>query len=66
MARRRKKSLKLGGGGRFQSIEEKAAREYGSKEAGERVAAAAGRAKYGKRKMAKLAAAGRKRRARRV
>jgi hypothetical protein len=54
-----KKSMKLGGGGRFKAIEKKAAASGAKNPAA--VAAAAGIAKYGKAKMAKMAAAGRKR-----
>lgn len=50
---------KLGSGGRFAAIERKAAASGASNPAA--VAAAAGRAKYGAKKMAKMAAAGRKR-----
>lgn len=53
------KSMKLGGGGRFAKVEAAAARSGASNPAA--VAAAAGRAKYGNAKMAKMAAAGRKR-----
>jgi hypothetical protein len=53
------KSMKLGGGGRFAAIE-KAAAKSGAKNPAA-VAAAAGIAKYGKAKMAKMASAGRKR-----
>ena len=51
---------KLGSGKRFAAIASKATKEYGSKEAGERVAAFIGRKKYGAKRMAKLSAAGRK------
>ena len=51
---------KLGSGKRFAAIASKAAKEYGSEAAGERVAAAIGRKKYGAKKMAKLSAAGRR------
>ena len=51
--------MKLGGGGRFQAIERKAAASGAKNPAA--VAAAAGIAKYGKAKMAKMAAAGRRR-----
>lgn len=50
---------KLGAGGRFAAIKQKAAAS-GAKDPAA-VAAAAGIAKYGKAKMAKMAAAGRKR-----
>ena len=54
-----KKSMKLGGGGRFAAIEAKAAKSGADNPAA--VAAAIGRKKYGAAKMAKMAAAGRKR-----
>ena len=55
-----KKSMKLGGGGRFQALKNKiAARGNVSNPAA--VAAAIGREKYGAKKMASMAAAGRKR-----
>lgn len=47
------KSMRLGGGGRFKKL----ARKVGSKA----LAAWIGRKKYGKKKMAKMAAAGRRR-----
>jgi hypothetical protein len=50
---------RLGSGKRFAAIERKAARGGARDPAA--VAAAAGIAKYGKRKMAKMAAAGRRR-----
>lgn len=53
------KSMKLGGGGRFAKVEA-AARASGARNPAA-VAAAAGRKKYGAEKMAKMAAAGRKR-----
>lgn len=53
------RSMKLGGGGRFAAIEKKAAASGARNPAA--VAAAAGIRKYGKAKMAKMAAAGRKR-----
>lgn len=53
------KSKKLGGGGRFAAIEAKARASGATNPAA--VAAAAGIKKYGKFKMAKMAAAGRKR-----
>jgi len=54
-----KKSMKLGGGGRFAAIEAKAKASGAANPAA--VAAAAGINKYGKARMAKMAAAGRKR-----
>lgn len=53
------KSMKLGGGGRFAAVES-AAKASGAKNPAA-VAAVAGRAKYGAKKMSRLAAAGRKR-----
>ncbi len=49
------KKPKLGSGKRFAKIEGKAAKEYGSEEAGKRVAASIMWKKYGKKKGAKLA-----------
>lgn len=49
---------KLGSGARFKAVERAAAKSGATNPAA--VAAAAGRAKYGAKKMAKLAAAGRK------
>lgn len=54
-----KKSMELGGGGRFAAVEA-AARKSGAKNPAA-VAAAAGMKKYGKAKMQKMAQAGRKR-----
>ena len=54
-----KKSMKLGGGGRFAAVEA-AAKKGGAKNPAA-VAAAAGMKKYGKEKMQKMAQAGRKR-----
>lgn len=51
--------MKLGQGGRFQAVERAAAKSGASNPAA--VAAAAGRNKYGARKMARMAAAGRRR-----
>lgn len=53
------KSMKVGGGGRFAKVEAEA-KASGARDPGA-VAAAAGRAKYGSRKMSRMAAAGRKR-----
>ena len=53
-----KKSMKLGGGGRFKAIEEKAAKSGAKNPAA--VAASAGMKKYGKKKMGAMAAKGRK------
>ena len=54
------KSMKLGGGGRFAALKQKAANNPKVRDAGA-VAAAAGMAKYGKSKMQRMAAAGRAR-----
>lgn len=53
------KSNKLGGGGRFKQIEDKA-RASGASNPGA-VAAAIGRKKYGKKRFQQMAAAGRRR-----
>jgi hypothetical protein len=54
------KSMRIGGGGRFAKLKGKLAKKYGEKRAGA-IAAAVGRKKYGAKKMAKMAAKGRKR-----
>jgi hypothetical protein len=54
------KSMKLGGGGRFAKLTGKLESQGKSPEAAKAIAAAAGRKKYGATKMAKMAAAGRK------
>lgn len=53
------KSARLGGGGRFQTVEE-AARKSGARNPAA-VAAAAGRKKYGKKRFQAMATKGRKR-----
>jgi len=58
------KSLKLGGGGRFQKLKDQLMREGKSEKSAEAIAAAIGRKKYGKEKFQKLAAKGRKRKKR--
>lgn len=55
------KSMKLGGGGRFQKLKDELMREGKSAKAAEAIAAAIGRKKYGKQKFQSLAAKGRKR-----
>ena len=55
-----KKSMKLGGGGRFAKLEKSIAARGGVKDAAA-VAASIGRKKYGAKKMATMAAKGRKR-----
>jgi hypothetical protein len=57
----RGKSLKLGGGGRFQRLVDRLKAQGKSQESAKAIAAAVGRKKYGKRRFAKLAAKGRKR-----
>lgn len=57
MAKRRRRKARLGSGKRFKSL----SRKVGSK----RLAAWIGRKKYGKKRMAKMSAAGRRRRRRR-
>ena len=53
-----KKSMRLGGGGRFQKLERSLKGKVSDPAA---VAASIGRKKYGAKKMAKMAAAGRRR-----
>jgi hypothetical protein len=53
-------SMKLGGGGRFKKLEGKLAHEKGVKDPGA-LAAMIGRRKYGAAKMAKMSAAGERR-----
>lgn len=55
------RSTELGGGGRFQMVADQA-RKGGARDP-EAVAAAVGRRKYGAKRMAEMAAAGRRRRA---
>jgi hypothetical protein len=55
------KAMKLGGGGRFQKLTRKLENKGKSAEAAKAIAASAGRAKYGNKKMSSMAAAGRKR-----
>jgi aspartokinase-like uncharacterized kinase len=56
------KSMKVGGGGRFEKLEKKIEKEKGySKESAQRVAAAIGREKYGDKKMNSMAQKGRAR-----
>jgi len=66
MARKKsggRKSTRLGGGGRFQKLKGKLGRK-GVRNPGA-LAASIGRKKYGKKKMAKMSARGRRRAARR-
>ena len=53
--------MKLGGGGRFAKLKAKLESQGKSSESAGAIAAAAGIAKYGKKKMMKIAIAGRKR-----
>lgn len=55
-----KKSMRLGGGGRFEKLEKGLEKKFGKKRASA-IAASAGRKKYGRKRMAKMAARGRKR-----
>lgn len=53
------KSMKLGGGGRFEKLKHEIEEKGGARDAGA-VAAAIGRKKYGKSKMQQMAFSGRK------
>lgn len=55
------KSMKLGGGGRFEKMEKGLERKGYSEESAKKIAAAAGIKKYGEKKMSKMATAGKKR-----
>ena len=55
------KSTKPGGGGRFAKMTDALKRKGKSAKAAKAIAEAAGRKKYGAKKMAKMSAAGRKR-----
>jgi DhnA family fructose-bisphosphate aldolase class Ia len=59
-----RKSMKLGGGGRFQKLKRQLSRRKGVTNPGA-LAAAIGRKKYGKKKFQKMAATGRRRASRR-
>lgn len=61
MAEAKKKSMRLGGGGRFKKMVSMIKRSGKSEKSAKAIAAAAGRKKYGAKKMAKMAAAGRRR-----
>lgn len=52
--RKHHKSMKPGGGGRFEKLEKKIEGEGKSAESAKAIAAAAGRKKYGKKKFAKM------------
>ena len=57
-----KKSMKVGGGGRFQKLSNSIQKKDGvSKKQADAIAASIGRKKYGNERMAKMSAAGRKR-----
>lgn len=55
------KSMKLGGGGRFQKMMDAMMKKGMSSASAKNIAAAAGRKKYGNEKMNKMAQAGKKR-----
>lgn len=57
----KKKSMKLGGGGRFKKLTQKLEKSGKSKESAKAIAASIGRKKYGAKKMASMAKAGKKR-----
>lgn len=59
------KSKKLGGGGRFQALTQKLEKQGKSAAAAKDIAGAIGIKKYGQKKMTSMAAAGRKRAAKR-
>ncbi len=59
------KSMKPGGGGRFEKLEGKLEREGKSRKSAKAIAASIGRKKYGRKGMARMAAKGRKRARRR-
>lgn len=56
-----KKSMKLGGGGRFQKMENALEKKGYSEDSAKRITAAAGREKYGDKKMNAMAKAGKAR-----
>ena len=56
-----KRKPRLGSGGRFKAFVSKLKKEGKSEESAKAIAASAGRKKYGAKKMAKMAAAGRRR-----
>jgi hypothetical protein len=59
----KKKKAKLGTGKRFKDVSKAIQKTGKSKESADAIAASIGRKKYGKKKFAKLASKGRKRRA---
>ena len=58
-----KKKPKLGTGKRFKALKDKIKKSGKYEKAAKAIAASIGRKKYGKKKMAKMAAAGKKRKA---
>jgi hypothetical protein len=56
-----RKSMRLGGGGRFQALSSKLQSQGKSPASAKAIAASIGRKKYGGRKMARMASRGRKR-----
>lgn len=60
MAAKKKKSMKLGGGGRFQKLEKQVEAKGKSKDEAKAIAAKVGREKYGDKKMAAMASKGKK------
>ena len=55
------KSLELGGGGRFAKLTDKLKAQGKSAGAAKKIAASIGAAKYGRKRMSQMAAAGKKR-----
>jgi len=55
------KSMKIGGGGRFDKLTKKLEAKGKSEASAKAIAASAGRKKYGAERMAKMAATGRRR-----
>ncbi len=60
----KKSSMRVGGGGRFKKLERSLEKRGKSKGSARAIAASIGRKKYGKRKMGRMAAAGRRRHSR--
>ena len=56
-----RKSMRPGGGGRFKALTDKLEREGKSDDSARAIASTAGRAKYGAKRMSRMAARGRKR-----
>lgn len=61
----RHKSMKVGGGGRFEKLEGELERKGKSRKSARAIAASVGRKKYGRKKMARMASKGRKKHSRR-